>query len=59
MKTKGALVWDFHQPWSAALVSRRVTTGWGSATRAAAVRPGEDVVVVGLGGSECRRYMAR
>ena len=35
---------------AAALVSCGVTTGWGSATRAAAVRPGEDVAVVGLGG---------
>ncbi len=35
---------------AAALVSCGVTTGWGSATRAADVRPGEDVVVVGLGG---------
>jgi S-(hydroxymethyl)glutathione dehydrogenase / alcohol dehydrogenase len=35
---------------AAALVSCGVTTGWGSATKAAAVRPGEDVVVVGLGG---------
>jgi S-(hydroxymethyl)glutathione dehydrogenase / alcohol dehydrogenase len=35
---------------AAALVSCGVTTGWGSATRAAAVRPGEDVVVAGLGG---------
>ncbi len=35
---------------AAALVSCGVTTGWGSATRAADVRPGEDVAVVGLGG---------
>jgi S-(hydroxymethyl)glutathione dehydrogenase / alcohol dehydrogenase len=35
---------------AAALVSCGVTTGWGSATKAAAVRPGEDVVVIGLGG---------
>ncbi|MGB9227378.1 NDMA-dependent alcohol dehydrogenase [Mycobacterium sp.] len=35
---------------AAALVSCGVTTGYGSATRAAAVRPGEDVAVVGLGG---------
>jgi S-(hydroxymethyl)glutathione dehydrogenase / alcohol dehydrogenase len=35
---------------AAALVSCGVTTGWGSATRAAAVRPGEDVAVIGLGG---------
>jgi S-(hydroxymethyl)glutathione dehydrogenase / alcohol dehydrogenase len=35
---------------AAALVSCGVTTGFGSATRAAEVRPGEDVVVVGLGG---------
>jgi S-(hydroxymethyl)glutathione dehydrogenase/alcohol dehydrogenase len=34
----------------AALVSCGVTTGFGSATRAAKVRPGDDVVVVGLGG---------
>jgi S-(hydroxymethyl)glutathione dehydrogenase / alcohol dehydrogenase len=35
---------------AAALVSCGVTTGWGSATKAAAVRPGEDVAIVGLGG---------
>jgi S-(hydroxymethyl)glutathione dehydrogenase/alcohol dehydrogenase len=35
---------------AAALVSCGVTTGWGSATRAADIRPGEDVVIVGLGG---------
>jgi S-(hydroxymethyl)glutathione dehydrogenase / alcohol dehydrogenase len=35
---------------AAALVSCGVTTGWGSATKAAAVRPGEDVAVIGLGG---------
>jgi S-(hydroxymethyl)glutathione dehydrogenase/alcohol dehydrogenase len=35
---------------AAALVSCGVTTGYGSATRAAAVRPGEDVAVIGLGG---------
>jgi S-(hydroxymethyl)glutathione dehydrogenase / alcohol dehydrogenase len=35
---------------AAALVSCGVTTGWGSATRAANIRPGEDVVVIGLGG---------
>jgi S-(hydroxymethyl)glutathione dehydrogenase / alcohol dehydrogenase len=34
----------------AALVSCGVTTGFGSATRAAEVRPGDDVAVVGLGG---------
>src|ERR1700743_3868299 len=34
----------------AALVSCGVTTGFGSATRAAEVRPGDDVVVVGIGG---------
>jgi S-(hydroxymethyl)glutathione dehydrogenase/alcohol dehydrogenase len=34
----------------AALVGCGVTTGWGSATYAAGVRPGETVVVVGLGG---------
>ena len=27
-----------------------MTTGWGSATKAAEVRPGEDVAVIGLGG---------
>jgi S-(hydroxymethyl)glutathione dehydrogenase / alcohol dehydrogenase len=35
---------------AAALVSCGVTTGFGSATRAAEVHPGEDVAVVGLGG---------
>jgi S-(hydroxymethyl)glutathione dehydrogenase/alcohol dehydrogenase len=35
---------------AAALVSCGVTTGWGSATRAANIRPGEDVAIVGLGG---------
>jgi S-(hydroxymethyl)glutathione dehydrogenase / alcohol dehydrogenase len=35
---------------AAALVSCGVTTGFGSATRAAEVRPGDDVVIVGLGG---------
>jgi S-(hydroxymethyl)glutathione dehydrogenase / alcohol dehydrogenase len=35
---------------AAALVSCGVTTGFGSATRAAEVEPGDDVVVVGLGG---------
>ncbi|HET6950814.1 MAG TPA: NDMA-dependent alcohol dehydrogenase [Acidimicrobiales bacterium] len=34
----------------AALVGCGVTTGWGAATNAAAVRPGETVVVIGLGG---------
>jgi S-(hydroxymethyl)glutathione dehydrogenase/alcohol dehydrogenase len=34
----------------AALVACGVTTGWGSATRVADVRPGEDVVVMGAGG---------
>jgi S-(hydroxymethyl)glutathione dehydrogenase/alcohol dehydrogenase len=34
----------------AALVGCGVTTGWGSATYAADVRPGETAVVVGLGG---------
>ena len=34
----------------AALVGCGVTTGWGSATYAAEVRPGETVVVVGAGG---------
>ncbi len=35
---------------AAALVSCGVTTGFGSATRAAEVQPGDDVVIVGLGG---------
>jgi S-(hydroxymethyl)glutathione dehydrogenase / alcohol dehydrogenase len=35
---------------AAALVSCGVTTGFGSATRAADVRPGDDVAIVGLGG---------
>jgi NDMA-dependent alcohol dehydrogenase len=34
----------------AALVGCGVTTGWGSATNAADVQPGETVVVIGLGG---------
>jgi len=34
----------------ACLVGCGVTTGYGSATRAAEVRPGEDVAVIGLGG---------
>lgn len=34
----------------AALVSCGVTTGFGSASRAAEVRPGDDVVVIGVGG---------
>ena len=34
----------------AALVGCGVTTGWGSATKVAAVRPGETVVVMGVGG---------
>jgi S-(hydroxymethyl)glutathione dehydrogenase / alcohol dehydrogenase len=34
----------------AALVSCGVTTGFGSAARAAEVRPGDDVVIVGIGG---------
>ncbi|MDP5181075.1 NDMA-dependent alcohol dehydrogenase [Blastococcus sp. BMG 814] len=34
----------------AALVGCGVTTGWGSATRVADVRPGENVVVMGVGG---------
>jgi S-(hydroxymethyl)glutathione dehydrogenase/alcohol dehydrogenase len=34
----------------AALVGCGVTTGWGSATKVAAVRPGETVVVLGVGG---------
>ncbi|QCQ89826.1 NDMA-dependent alcohol dehydrogenase [Rhodococcus sp. SGAir0479] len=35
---------------AAALVGCGVTTGWGSATNIAEVRPGESVVVVGVGG---------
>jgi S-(hydroxymethyl)glutathione dehydrogenase / alcohol dehydrogenase len=35
---------------AAALVSCGVTTGFGSATRAAEVQPGDDVAIVGLGG---------
>src|SRR3712207_3921838 len=34
----------------AALVGCGVTTGWGSATKVAHVRPGENVVVIGAGG---------
>ncbi len=34
----------------AALVSCGVTTGWGSAVHTAGVQPGDDVVVVGIGG---------
>jgi S-(hydroxymethyl)glutathione dehydrogenase / alcohol dehydrogenase len=34
----------------AALVGCGVTTGYGSATRTAAIRPGEDVAIVGVGG---------
>ena len=34
----------------ACLVGCGVTTGWGSATRTANVRPGDDVAVIGLGG---------
>jgi S-(hydroxymethyl)glutathione dehydrogenase / alcohol dehydrogenase len=34
----------------ACLVGCGVTTGYGSATRAAAIRPGEDVAIVGVGG---------
>ena len=34
----------------AALVGCGVTTGWGSATKVADVRPGETVVIVGIGG---------
>ncbi|MCW2778756.1 MAG: zinc-containing alcohol dehydrogenase [Frankiales bacterium] len=34
----------------AALVACGVTTGWGSATKVADVRPGETVVVMGIGG---------
>lgn len=35
---------------AAALVGCGVTTGWGSATNIAEVRPGDNVVVVGIGG---------
>lgn len=35
---------------AACLVGCGVTTGYGTATRTAAVRPGEDVAVIGLGG---------
>jgi S-(hydroxymethyl)glutathione dehydrogenase / alcohol dehydrogenase len=35
---------------AAALVSCGVTTGFGSAARAAEIQPGDDVVIVGLGG---------
>ncbi len=35
---------------AAALVSCGVTTGFGSATRAAEIQPGDDVAIVGLGG---------
>lgn len=42
---------DKHIPFDvAALVSCGVATGWGSATAVADVRPGETVVVVGVGG---------
>jgi Zn-dependent alcohol dehydrogenase len=34
----------------AALVGCGVTTGWGSATKVAAVRPGETVAIMGVGG---------
>ncbi len=34
----------------AALVGCGVTTGWGAATYAANVQPGETVVVIGIGG---------
>jgi S-(hydroxymethyl)glutathione dehydrogenase/alcohol dehydrogenase len=34
----------------ACLVGCGVTTGWGSATKAADVRPGEDVAIIGVGG---------
>lgn len=34
----------------ACLVGCGVTTGWGSATRAADIRPGEDAAVIGVGG---------
>ena len=34
----------------ACLVGCGVTTGWGSAVYAAEVRPGDDVVVIGIGG---------
>ena len=40
-----------HYPFDkACLVGCGVTTGWGSAVYAAEVRPGDDVVVVGIGG---------
>jgi S-(hydroxymethyl)glutathione dehydrogenase/alcohol dehydrogenase len=40
-----------HYPFDkACLVGCGVTTGWGSAVYAAQVRPGDDVVVVGIGG---------
>ncbi|TQM26433.1 NDMA-dependent alcohol dehydrogenase [Nocardia bhagyanarayanae] len=42
---------DDHIPLeAAALVGCGVTTGWGSVTNVAQVRPGENVVVVGIGG---------
>ena len=34
----------------ACLLSCSIATGWGAVTRAAGVRPGDDVVVIGLGG---------
>ena len=34
----------------ACLLSCAIATGWGAVTRAAGVRPGEDVAVIGLGG---------
>ncbi|MCU1594096.1 MAG: alcohol dehydrogenase [Frankiales bacterium] len=41
---------DDHPLDKAALVGCGVTTGWGSATRVADTRPGETVVVIGIGG---------
>jgi S-(hydroxymethyl)glutathione dehydrogenase/alcohol dehydrogenase len=42
---------------AAALVSCGVTTGFGSATRAAEVQPGDDVAIVGLGGVSPRCWV--
>ena len=41
---------DDHPLDKAALVGCGVTTGWGSATKVADTRPGETVVVIGIGG---------
>jgi NDMA-dependent alcohol dehydrogenase len=41
----------------AALVGCGVTTGWGSATKVADVRPGENVVVMGAGAAGAKRVM--